>query len=98
MTVAEIQEKEIQKMCGKVIFAKKGEHLAMMHELAKWLAQGNGQVCDYGGGGVVSKDCLVSDGIKYQIFESFDYCGSLVIKKWGDKKWHEPTLEYMGLK
>ncbi len=58
MTVAEIQKKEIQKMCGKVIFAKKGEHLAMMHELAKWLAQGNGQVCDCRGVGLCRRTVL----------------------------------------
>ena len=95
MTKAEKEEMEIQKLTGKIIPRQKGEHLARMHELAEWLAKGNGQVCDYRGAGVVDRSCSVSDGIRYQIFESFDYCGSLVIKKWGDTEWHEPTREYM---
>ena len=95
MTKAEKEEMEIQKLTGEIVCRKKGEHLARMHEVARWLAEGNGQVCDSKGGGVVSRDCVVSDGIKYQIFESFDFCGSLVIKKWEDSQWHEPTLEYI---
>lgn len=95
MTNAEKDEIDIQKLTGAIVWRKKGEHLARMHEVARWLAEGNGQVCDSRGGDVVSRDCFVSDGIKYQIFESFDFCGTLVIKKWEDSQWHEPTLEYI---
>ena len=93
----EKEEMEIQKLTGRVIPRQKGEHLARMHEVARWLAEGKGQVCDHKGGGMVERNFTVSDGLKYQVFESFDYCGSIVIKKWDDTEWHEPTLEYMGL-
>ena len=91
----EKEEREIQKLTGKIVCRKKGEHLAKVYQVARWLAEGKGQICDSRGGGVVDRTATVKTCLAYQIFESFDFCGSLVIKKWDDYTWHEPTLEYM---
>lgn len=64
---------------------------ATNRELAKWLAQGNGQY-------------QVSGGIRiwaehpYDIGQDDDACSNFInVRKWCDKEWHEPTLEYLGL-
>ena len=65
---------------------------ATNRELAKWLALGNGQY-------------QVSGGIRiwtehpYDIGQDDDTCSKFIkVRKWCDKEWHEPTLEYLGLK
>lgn len=59
-------------------------------ELARWLAQGNGE-------------CKKYDG---DIFFSTDHCywsgeentpAIILVRKWEDEEWNEPTREYMGL-
>lgn len=64
---------------------------ATNRELAKWLAQGNGQY-------------QVSGGIRiwaehpYDIGQDDDACSKFIkVRKWCDKEWHEPTREYLGL-
>ena len=60
-------------------------------ELAKWLAQGNGQyseedetyICTYFAYVDGDDDCKCS---KY-----------ILVRKWDDKEWREPTADYMGL-
>ena len=64
---------------------------ATNRELAKWLALGNGQIHFSGG---------ISIWIEYFYdIGHDDYACSKFItaRKWGDKEWHEPTLEYLGL-
>lgn len=65
---------------------------ATMRELAKWLAQGNGQIQDAN-----SLNC---------VFTGLDYGPDLddraapeiyKVRKWDDTEWHEPTAEYMEL-
>lgn len=66
---------------------------ATNRELAKWLAQGNGEVQD--------KSSL------YCTFISFNYGPKLEdnpvieyykVRKWDDTEWHEPTVDYLGIK
>ena len=64
---------------------------ATNRELAKWLALGNGQY-------------QVSGGIRiwtehpYDIGQDDDACSKFIkVREWGDKEWHEPTWEYLGL-
>lgn len=64
---------------------------ATNRELAKWLVLGNGQY-------------RVSGGIRiwtehpYDIGQDDDACSKFIkVRKWDDKEWHEPTLEYLGL-
>ena len=67
---------------------------ATNRELAKWLAQGNGQI---------SK---VEDGVLYTS-SSWDYHREddsfvkeeyrIRVRKWDDTDWNEPTIDYLGL-
>lgn len=62
-------------------------------ELAKWVAQGNGQVthADY-------KDdtCMIHFSHPAYATDS-PVCAKLRVRKWGDAEWHEPTADYMDL-
>lgn len=64
-------------------------------ELARWLAQGRGEC----------RLCSMGDVSPYAQM-AFRYCdkddflpvkGIVLVRKWDDKEWHEPTREYMGL-
>lgn len=64
---------------------------ATNRELAEWLAKGNGQKS--GNKGIVA--C-----ISYSYGHLADDCEidkNVVVRKWGDCLWHEPTVDYMGL-
>ena len=64
---------------------------ATNRELAKWLAQGSGQYNLSGGIRIWTEHT-------YDIGEDDDACSTFIkVRKWGDKEWHEPTLEYLGL-
>lgn len=75
------------KYCAEIPKSRRATH----RELSKWLAQGNGERTDKNG--------------KY-IFTDFGYMQRdeaafvediFLIRKWGDKEWHEPTVDYMGI-
>ena len=64
---------------------------ATNRELAKWLALGNGQYHVSGG--------KIWTEHPYDIGQDDDACSKFIkVRKWGDKEWHEPTLEYLSLK
>ena len=64
---------------------------AANRELAKWLVQGNGQYKTGGSPRLWTEH-------SYDIGQDDDACSKFVkVRKWGDKEWHEPTLEYLGL-
>lgn len=64
---------------------------ATNRELAKWLVLGNGQ-CKVNGG-----DWIWTEH-HYGIKQDDDACSKFIkVRKWGDKEWHEPTREYLGL-
>lgn len=61
-------------------------------ELAKWLAQGNGEIFLEGTNFAVSTQHIYSRGIEDEP------CGEdYVVRKWDDTEWHKPTLDYMEL-
>ena len=63
---------------------------ATNRELAKWLVLGNGQYRVSGG--------RIWTEHHYDIGQDDDACSNFIkVRKWGDKEWHEPTLEYLGL-
>lgn len=63
---------------------------ATNRELAKWLAQGNGQY-QMSGGKIWTEH-------PYDIGQDDDACSKFVkVRKWCDNEWHEPTREYLGL-
>ena len=64
---------------------------ATNRELAKWLVLGNGQIHFSGGIRIWTEH-------PYDIGQDDDACSKFITaRKWGDKEWHEPTLEYLGL-
>lgn len=70
---------------------------ATNRELARWLAQGNGEkkrLDEYEKEGVV----FVSIEFTYEFGDAYlpvDEC--YFVRKWDDSEWHEPTADYMGL-
>lgn len=63
---------------------------ATNRELAKWLVLGNGQYKVSGG--------RIWTEHHYDIGQDDDACSKFIkVRKWCDKEWHEPTLEYLGL-
>lgn len=77
------------KNCAEI--PDKGSELATNRELAKWLVLGNGQ-CKVNGG-----DWIWTEH-HYGIKQDDDACSKFIkVRKWGDREWHEPTREYLGL-
>lgn len=63
---------------------------ATNRELAKWIVLGNGQ-CQVSGGRIWTEH-------HYDIGQDDDACPKFIlVRKWDDTEWHEPTLEYLGL-
>ena len=70
-------------------------------ELARWLAQGNGQVRKpitkenlLGGTPIGIDTNYVYDGRDTDYpCDEYDY--DITVRKWGDPTWHEPTRNYM---
>ena len=63
---------------------------ATNRELAKWLSNGNGQI-HFSGGTVWTE-------YNYDFGQDDDACSTFTkVRKWSDKEWHEPTLDYLGL-
>lgn len=58
-------------------------------ELAKWLAQGNGEI-RVGDTAFHEQNYDVEDG-------EYPVSSNTLIRKWEDTEWHKPTREYMGL-
>ena len=85
----------IEQLQLPVVYKKKGEHEARLWQVARWLAQGNGLAIDDLGPEWQSRQMT---DISFMIGTTFDFCGALFIRRWDDYSWHEPTLEYIGLK
>ena len=83
----------IEQTCAYIHCAEipdKGSELATNRELAKWLVLGNGQY-QVSGGRIWTEH-------HYDIGQDDDACSKFIkVRKWCDKEWHEPTLEYLGL-
>ena len=61
-------------------------------ELSKWLAQGNGEMK------IGRSHEPTTDMWRYnENRENEDIGEGIVIRKWSDTEWHEPTVDYLGL-
>lgn len=78
-------------MCCAEIPEEPKPRRATNNELAKWLAQGNGQFAN-----VKSTYFLTELGV-LEDDEDKPCDPYWRIRKWDDKEWHEPTADYMGL-
>ena len=63
--------------------------LVTYRELARWLAEGNGEVM--WANNVLSNWNYSTDEENKALDES------LSVRKWDDTEWHKPTREYLGL-
>jgi len=64
---------------------------ATNRELAKWLALGNGQI-HFSGGISIWMEYFYDIG-----HDDYTCSKFITARKWSDKEWHEPTLDYLGL-
>jgi hypothetical protein len=62
-------------------------------EFSRWLSQGNGQVHTDSNGGKLDTAILYDDKRDYEPVRD-----GLEARKWGDTEWHEPTIDYLGIK
>ena len=86
-----IAEDNTWKHCAEIPEEPKSRRATNM-ELAKWLAQGNGLVKTSCG------SCMCSYLDWLATYNVDDACSNeLVVRKWDDEEWHEPTADYMGL-
>lgn len=73
--------------CADIPKSRRATH----RELSKWLAQGNGERIDKHG------KCIFTDFGYMQHDEAAFVEDIFLIRKWDDKEWHEPTVDYMGI-
>lgn len=68
---------------------KQNDKICTNSQLAKWLAQGNGE-------------CKVATLVStYHFYEEKNADNELeyfLVRRWDDEDWHKPTLDYMGIK
>ena len=66
------------------------ETRATNRELARWLAQGNGEV--------LGSDRYAKTSLNYtEECSNIEVCEERKVRKWDDDTWHSPTREYLGL-
>lgn len=71
---------------------KPAPRIATNRELARWLAQGNGEWCN-----------CIGDSSRAAIEWWYDHGHSetkaknVFVRKWDDTEWHEPDVEYMSI-
>ena len=72
---------------------------ATNREIAHWLAYGNGEACYFNK--VTLTDCFTE--FRYHPDYADDLISAnstgsrLMLRKWSDTEWHEPTIDYLGL-
>ena len=79
-----ITERSAWRHCAEI-----PEVLATNRELARWLAEGKGEVMD--------QDGLFTSWFYWKGKEDAPVKDSLFVRKWDDTEWHSPTREYLGL-
>ena len=63
--------------------------LATVLQFAKWVATGNG---------LLKRGCCITNYVSFdEIYENIPVSDNVLVRKWCDKEWHEPTREYLGL-
>ena len=62
-------------------------------EFSRWLSQGNGQVHTDSNCGMTDTAVIYDDKC-----DDTPVRDGLMARKWGDKDWKEPTIDYLGIK
>lgn len=68
---------------------------ATNRELSRWLAQGNGEVCNEADDSVMTTYSYEYDVDNPQKYDNDEVWDALYVRKWSDTEWHEPTVEYL---
>lgn len=72
---------------------EKKPRFATRRELARWLAQGNGQRT------ATNYSDVYSDMWVYpKNFDNKPVDKDVLVRKWDDEEWHEATIDYLGIK
>lgn len=84
-----VEEKEPKWWDNVKYRVKQNDNFCTNRQLAKWLAQGNGE-------------CKIEKFVStYHIYEEIDTNNEIedyLVRRWEDSVWHTPTLDYMGIK
>lgn len=76
------------KYCAEIPKSRR----ATKQELARWIAKGKGEWKDR------SSDYAYVQWDSYRETEANEQCNErIVVRKLSDEKWHEPTIDYMGI-
>jgi hypothetical protein len=68
---------------------KQNDKFCTSRQLAKWLAQGNGEC---------KTEKIVATYYAYEEKYTNDEVEDYLVRRWEDSVWHTPTLDYMGIK
>lgn len=77
---------------GAFIPKKPAPRRATNRELAKWLAQGNGEWCN-----CIGDSSRAAIEWWYDQGHSETKANNVFVRKWDDTEWHSPDVEYMGI-
>lgn len=78
---------------GAIFPEKPAPRIATNRELAKWIAQGKGEMCSEDDGAN-----LAYNNYDYEIdYEDESVKDIIKVRKWDDTEWHTPDVEYMGI-
>ena len=85
------EEKQYWKHCA-ILPEKPAPRMATNRELARWLAQGNGEWCNCIGD--ISRAAIEW---WYDQGHSETKANNVFVRKWEDTEWHTPDVEYMSI-
>ena len=82
-----IEQMSVSIHCAEI--PEESSELATVLQLAKWVATGNG---------LLKRGCCITNYVSFdEIDENSPLSDATLVRKWGDKEWHKPTREYLGL-
>ena len=82
-----IEQMSLSIHCAEI--PEESSELATVLQFAKWVATGNG---------LLKRGCCITNYVSFdEIDENSPVSDSVLVRKWGDKEWHKPTREYLGL-
>ena len=84
------EEKQYWKHCAHLPDPSKPCR-ATNRELARWLAQGNGEYKEI----ITGHDCCMTYFYYSDRGRSVELPKGMKVRKWSDTEWHEPTVEYL---
>ena len=82
-----IEQTSLSLHCAEI--PEESSEMATVLQLAKWVATGNG---------LLKRGCCITNYVSFdEIDENSPVSDATLVRKWGDKEWHKPTREYLGL-